>query len=161
VSEEDLRFKHIEIGHRQLLSYGVGMSRKYSSCYFFQIIDRERRLDGRVVSVPWAGNLLIRDSIRRDIITYQTEVDKIRGHLTRFNTWNLSGWKRPIRNAEITEKCRIVHPSEVTTEFDGLTRVNRLIPRGAEYDPSTPYSLNLPIANRTIFESYSIASFVD
>jgi len=72
--------------------------------------------------------------IMRDTVDGATEVDKMRGHLTRIYAWGNTGFKRPIRNAEIIEKCKICRPSAVTLEFEGM---NKFVPSGSVYNPDS------------------------
>jgi len=136
ITDDDLRFRQIVIGHRQLLSTGIGTSRREAQIYFIEEIDHDYGFYGKIIAAPWIAPVLIRDLIMRDVVHGETEVDKICGHLTRIYNWSIGEhFRRPAHNDDLPEKCRICLPLAVTIEFEG---VNRFIPNGSVFDPNTP-----------------------
>jgi len=112
IMDDNLHFKHVVIGHRQLRSTGVGTSRREALIYFIEETDQDYGLYGKIITAPWIAPVIIPDLIMRDLVHGETEVDKICGHLTR-----------------------ICLPSAITIEFKG---VNQFIPNSSVFDPNTP-----------------------
>jgi len=125
ISENNLRFSKVVLGHKQLQSMGIGYSKMEKFIYLFDEIDNDYRCSGRLFAVPWLETYLLRDLIRRNVFETTTEVDGLRGHFKRL--YSQDQW-RVIHNQELEDRVQIVHWQAELKEFAGA---NKHLPENA------------------------------
>ena len=81
ITETNMRFSNIILGHKQLKSLGIGMLRDRQCAYLFEEIDANYSLSGKIFSIPRLNTLLIRDIIKKNTNNNTTEADRLQGHL--------------------------------------------------------------------------------
>jgi len=122
ITENNLRFSEIVLGHKQLQSMRIGYSKSERFIYLFEEIDNDYRCSGRLFRIPWLDTYLLRDLIRRDPYENKTEADKLRGHFKRIYSQNHWRVISPIHNQKLEDKVQIVHWQAEFREFAGADK---------------------------------------